>query len=113
MKPPLVSWFRHSFAALLFVARAWCPRGLSARAWCPRGLSARAWCPRWSLPLAVVAALGLVGMPNAARATSKHLEIPNESEAEDSPAYRYANMTNREAYEELDRRPRTIASADS
>lgn len=56
------------------------------------------------MPLLLLSALVCVAAPDAAHAQSKHLEIPSESEALDSPAYRYANMTNREAYEELERR---------
>lgn len=37
-------------------------------------------------------------------ANNRYLESPPEAEAVDSPAYRYANMTNREAFDELTRR---------
>lgn len=39
-----------------------------------------------------------------ALADNRYLESPPEPESLDSAAYRYANMTNREAFEELDRR---------
>jgi len=39
-----------------------------------------------------------------ARAGSPYLEVPPPEEAEASPAYHYANMTNEEAFAELDRR---------
>ncbi|HVJ22279.1 MAG TPA: extensin family protein [Polyangiaceae bacterium] len=38
------------------------------------------------------------------RATSRLLEVPPPSELEAAPAYRYANFSNDQAYEELDRR---------
>jgi hypothetical protein len=42
--------------------------------------------------------------PAPARAFSPYLVVPDPAVAEASPAYRYANMTNDEAMEELDRR---------
>lgn len=39
-----------------------------------------------------------------AHAASPYLEVPTSEEVQASPAYRYANMTNEEAFAELDRR---------
>lgn len=52
----------------------------------------------------VLAALVLSLLPEQASAWNKYLEIPPPEEAEDSRAYRYANMTNDEALAELDAR---------
>ncbi|HTJ83689.1 MAG TPA: hypothetical protein VL400_18345, partial [Polyangiaceae bacterium] len=55
--------------------------------------------------LGVLAAIAaVVAAPSVARASSPYLEVPPPDEAEASPAYRYANMTNEEAFAELDRR---------
>lgn len=48
------------------------------------------------------AALGLGG--GDAQAYSPYLVVPEPAKVEQSPAYRYANMTNEEAFAELDRR---------
>lgn len=54
--------------------------------------------------LAALAA-GLVGVaPAPARAFSPFLVVPEPAVAEASPAYRYANMTDAQAFAELDRR---------
>lgn len=58
--------------------------------------------PKPFLALAI-AALAL-GRPAPARAFSPYLVVPDPAVAEASPAYRYANMTDAEAFEELDRR---------
>jgi hypothetical protein len=55
----------------------------------------------------LVAALAFgasLGFAPEARALSPYLEIPDREEVVKTPAYRYANMTNDEAYAELDRR---------
>ncbi len=54
----------------------------------------------------LAAAMGLLGVFGAADAlaASPFLEVPLREEAEQTPAYRYANMTNEEAFAELDRR---------
>ncbi len=52
--------------------------------------------------IATLAACLTVASP--ARATSPYLEIPDPAAAMQTPAYRYANMTDDEAYAELDRR---------
>lgn len=57
----------------------------------------------WLQPLALVVAM-FVSTSEAAFADNRYLESPAESEALASPAYRYANMTNREAFDELSRR---------
>jgi hypothetical protein len=50
-------------------------------------------------------ALGLGLLPGGrAEAASPFLVVPEQAEAESSPAYRFANMTNDEAFAELDRR---------
>jgi hypothetical protein len=54
--------------------------------------------------LAVAIAAITAGLPAPARAFSPYLVVPDPAEAEPSPAYRYANMSNAEAFEELDRR---------
>ena len=54
--------------------------------------------------LAVAIAAITAGLPAPARAFSPYLVVPDPAEAEASPAYRYANMSNAEAFEELDRR---------
>lgn len=54
--------------------------------------------------LVVPTLLGVSTAERAALANNRYLESPPEAESLDSPAYRYANMTNREAFEELDRR---------
>jgi hypothetical protein len=46
----------------------------------------------------------LIGVSPGAQATSKYLEVPKEVGSEQTPAFRYANMSNREALRELDRR---------
>ncbi|MEP7119313.1 MAG: extensin family protein [Byssovorax sp.] len=58
--------------------------------------------PKPFLALAI-AALAL-GRPAPARAFSPYLVVPDPAVAEASPAYRYANMSDAEAFEELDRR---------
>jgi hypothetical protein len=52
------------------------------------------------------AALAVAGamLPREAHAKSPYLEIPPEEEVLVAPAYRYANMTDAEAFAELDRR---------
>lgn len=69
------------------------------------------WSPkRWARLLAggvVAATIALVSAaaaPTVARAASPYLEVPPEEEVTVSPAYRYANMTDAEAFAELDRR---------
>ena len=42
--------------------------------------------------------------PSAAQASNQYLEIPPEEEAEASKAYEYANLTNRQVLQELNRR---------
>jgi hypothetical protein len=51
-----------------------------------------------------VALVTTVGLAGTAHAASPFLEVPPEEEVEVTPAYRYANMTDAEAYAELDRR---------
>ncbi|MFO0547807.1 MAG: extensin family protein [Polyangiaceae bacterium] len=46
----------------------------------------------------------LTGAPRTAHAMSPYLETPPHDEAVATPAYRYANMSNEEAYAELERR---------
>ena len=58
--------------------------------------------PKPFLALAIAALA--VGSPAPARAFSPYLVVPDPAVAEASPAYRYANMTDAEAMEELDRR---------
>jgi hypothetical protein len=53
---------------------------------------------RLTLPLFVAT---LLGASSAAFASNKYLDIPPEEEAKSSRAYRYANMTNEEALDEL------------
>lgn len=53
--------------------------------------------------LALCAALVLVA-PSRAEAGSPYLVIPSPHEVEKTPAYRYANMTDEEAFAELNRR---------
>lgn len=61
---------------------------------------------RSSLALGVSALVGLGAFSVAptARASSPYLEIPDPDVAMQTPAYRYANMSDDEAYAELDRR---------
>jgi Extensin-like protein C-terminus len=54
--------------------------------------------------LALVIATVTAGLPAPARAFSPYLVVPDPAVAEASPAYRYANMSDGEALEELDRR---------
>ena len=54
--------------------------------------------------LALAIAALAVGHPAPARAFSPYLVVPDPAVAEASPAYRYANMSDNEAFEELDRR---------
>jgi hypothetical protein len=54
--------------------------------------------------LALAIAALTLGRPAPARAFSPYLVVPDPAVAEASPAYRYANMTDAEAFEELDRR---------
>jgi cell division septation protein DedD len=44
------------------------------------------------------------GDAHVAQAASPYLEVPSREEVESAPAYRYANMTNEEAFAELERR---------
>jgi hypothetical protein len=53
---------------------------------------------------AVVIAALTASCPAPARAFSPFLVVPDPAVAEASPAYRYANMSDAEAFEELDRR---------
>lgn len=53
---------------------------------------------------AAFAVLGSLGTAAEARAASPYLEVPPEEEVTVAPAYRYANMTDAEAFAELDRR---------
>lgn len=46
----------------------------------------------------------LFGLSNVARASNPFLEIPKEAEAMGTRAHQYANLTNQEAFAELDRR---------
>jgi hypothetical protein len=56
-------------------------------------------------PALAVAAAALIGVtPGRAQAFSPFLVVPEPSVAEASPAYRYANMTDAQAFAELDRR---------
>ena len=56
-------------------------------------------------PLIALAIAALTAFrPAPARAFSPYLVVPDPAVAEASPAYRYANMTDAEAFEELDRR---------
>ncbi len=52
----------------------------------------------------VLVPLVVIALAGGASASNKYLEIPPEKEAEASRAYRYANLTNDQAYAELDRR---------
>ncbi len=58
------------------------------------------------LPLATWLSLGLLVLcnPTPVQAWNRYLEIPPGGEAQDSPAYRYANLSNEDALAELDRR---------
>lgn len=60
------------------------------------------------LPNKPIIALSIAALtalcPAPARAFSPYLVVPDPAVAEASPAYRYANMTDAEAFEELDRR---------
>lgn len=56
--------------------------------------------PFLALALAAITA----GLSAPARAFSPYLVVPDPAVAEASPAYRYANMSDGEAFEELDRR---------
>ena len=51
-----------------------------------------------------VSSVVLCALPSEARAASPYLEIPDPSAVMQTPAYRYANMTDDEAYAELDKR---------
>ncbi|MBL9020634.1 MAG: hypothetical protein JNL21_00480 [Myxococcales bacterium] len=69
------------------------------------------WSPkRWArlvaggVVAATIALVSAAAAPSEARAASPFLEVPPEEEVTDSPAYRYANMTDAEAFAELDRR---------
>jgi hypothetical protein len=57
-----------------------------------------------SAVLAWTIAVLAIALPQPARANSPYLETPPTEEVVQTPAYRYANMTNEEAYAELDRR---------
>lgn len=60
---------------------------------------------RWLSSLLAPALFGLVVLSaDGATASNPYLEIPPPSEAMDTPAYRYANMSNEEVLEELERR---------
>lgn len=52
----------------------------------------------------LLAAAPALAAPSAAEAFSPFLVVPDPAVAEASPAYRYANMTDAEAFAELDRR---------
>ncbi len=54
--------------------------------------------------LGLVTLVGALASPSTADAFSPFLVIPPPADAERSPAYVYANMTNEEAFAELDRR---------
>ena len=54
--------------------------------------------------MAVLAAAAAVATPTTAEAFSPYLVVPEPAVAEASPAYRYANMTDGDAFAELDRR---------
>ena len=54
--------------------------------------------------LGLVTLVGAVATSSTADAFSPFLVIPPPADAERSPAYVYANMTNEEAFAELDRR---------
>lgn len=56
------------------------------------------------LPWIAAVALGCVLFARPAFAGSPYLEVPPVDEAKASPAYRYANMTDEQAFAELDRR---------
>ncbi|MFT3774438.1 MAG: extensin family protein [Minicystis sp.] len=59
------------------------------------------------IPRSLTAALALasaIALPSAAEAFSPFLVVPDPAVAEASPAYRYANMTDADAFAELDRR---------
>jgi hypothetical protein len=58
------------------------------------------------VPIALAACASAVTLTVASRAeaSSPYLEIPDPATAMQTPAYRYANMTDDEAYAELDRR---------
>ena len=49
-------------------------------------------------------AVGAAFLSTPAAASNKYLEVPPASVVRASPAYRYANLTNEQAYAELDRR---------
>ncbi|APR83241.1 Thiol peroxidase, Bcp-type [Minicystis rosea] len=53
---------------------------------------------------AVLALASAALLPSAAEAFSPYLVVPDPAVAEASPAYRYANMTDNDAFAELDRR---------
>lgn len=61
---------------------------------------------------ALLAACVLLAWPGNAGASNPYLEIPPESVATATPAHRYANLTNAEAFLELERRgiPHQVAS---
>ena len=54
--------------------------------------------------IGLFAAISALVTPSSASALSPYLVVPAPGVAESSPAYRYANMTNEEAFAELDRR---------
>jgi Extensin-like protein C-terminus len=60
--------------------------------------------PRTAPLLGLLAAALALGRPAPAEAFSPYLVVPDPAVAEASPAYRYANMTDGEAFAELDRR---------
>jgi hypothetical protein len=63
--------------------------------------------PRFARAFQLAAALSIgasLGFSSEARALSPYLEIPDQAEAMKTPSYRYANMTNDEAFAELDKR---------
>lgn len=54
--------------------------------------------------LLTLASLAMALGSGSASGSNRYLESPPETEAHTAPAYRYANMSNREAFDELERR---------
>jgi len=69
----------------------------------PRTSAGSLWRHAFQAVVALVVAWFVLA-PSTAHAGSPYLVIPTPQEAESTPAYRYANMTNEQAFAELDRR---------
>lgn len=69
--------------------------------------------PTSKLAVGLLAATTALVAPAAAQAFSPYLVVPDPAVAEASPAYRYANMTDSEAFAELDRRGAPYSKVDA